>query len=202
VPAEARPMLEYSQNVSDPNMPGQAIARYDQQSQKILISDAVFGAKACRGEVDEHRVPTGRQDEGIDCFGNTVRHELQHRTDAITWWGGPGGPYAVNLLEWFLEDWDHDQVPNTVEESLAECKPGEWTSAPIDLAKVLTMQDELIERGKRTWFTCKQRPFGDASDAEINAYRQGWTFPVGSVDSEDWSCGELSKQWSGKKCGR
>ena len=202
VPAEARRMLEFRQSVTDPNTPGQAIARYDQQSQKILISDAAFGAKACRGEVDDSRAPTGRQDEGIDCFGNTVRHELQHRTDAITWWGGPGGPYAVNQLEWFLKDWDHDQVPNTVEESLTECKPGEWTNAPIDLAKVLTMQDDLIERGKRTWFTCRQRPFTDVTDAEINAYRQGWTWPVGSVNSEDWSCGDLSKQWSGRTCGR
>ncbi len=202
VPAEARPLLEFRQAVSDPNMPGQAIARYDHQSQKIQIGDAVFGAKACRGEVDDKRAPTGRQDEGIDCFGNTVRHELQHRADAVAWWGSPRGPYAVDLLEWFLKDWDHDQVPNTVEEGLPDCQPGEWTNAPLDLARLLTMQDDLVERGKRTWFTCRQRPFNDASDAEINAYRQGWIWPVGSANSEDWSCGDLSKQWSGKRCGR
>lgn len=56
--------------------------------------------------------------------------------------------------------------------------------------------------GKDTWFTCQRRPFQDVTDAEINAYYQGWTWPIGSVDGEDWSCGELSKQWTGKKCGR
>ncbi len=66
----------------------------------------------------------------------------------------------------------------------------------------MTLQNDLIERGKRTWFTCQKRPFIDVSDAEIDAYEQGWTWPVGSVDREDWSCGDLSKQWSGKKCGR
>ncbi|MCC7417375.1 MAG: hypothetical protein IT176_09555 [Acidobacteria bacterium] len=201
VPSGARPMVEFREMVSDPNMPGRPIAKYDHQTQKILISDAAFGVKACRGEVDEGRMPTGRQAEGIDCFGETVRHELQHRADAVAWWGGPGGPYGVNLLEWFLKDWDHDQVPNTVEESRPDCQPGEWTNAPIDLAKVVAQQGELVERGRRTWFTCRERPFADASDAEIDAYRQGWTWPLGSANSEDWSCGNLSKQWQGKKCG-
>ena len=78
----------------------------------------------------------------------------------------------MNLLEWFLKDWGHDQVPNTVEESLQGCRPGEWTNAPIDLARVMTLQNDLIERGKRTWFTCQKRPFIDVSDAEIDAYEQ------------------------------
>ena len=202
VPEDARPYVHYQRSVVDPNMPGHAIARYDHATQRVLLSDDVFGLGACRGQVDAGRAPTGRKAEGIDCFGETVRHELQHRTDAVAWWGSPAGPYQINLLEWFLKDWDHDQVPNTVEASLPGCRPGEWTNAPIDLARVLTMQDDLIARGKRTWFTCQKRPFSDASDAEINAYEQGWTWPVSSADREDWSCGDLSKQWRGRKCGR
>jgi len=201
VPAEARGLLEYQQSVSDVNVSGTAIARYDQRTQKILIGNAAFSRGACRHEVDDSRVPTGRHAEGIDCFGETVRHELQHRADAIAWWGSAAGPYGVNLLEWFLTDWDHDQVPNTVEEGLAECRPGAWTTPPIDLARLLTMPDDLVERGKKTWFTCRQRPFDDVTDAEINAYRRGWTWPIGSANREDWSCGELAKQWTGNKCG-
>jgi hypothetical protein len=201
VPDEVKPILHYLPSISDPNMPGRPIARYDHASQRILISSDVFGRGACRGQVDATGAPAGRTAEGIDCFGETVRHELQHRADAIAWWGSPAGPYQVNLLEWFLKDWDHDQVPNTVEERLAGCRPGEWVNAPLDLARLLTMQHDLIERGKRTWFTCQKRPFSDVTDAEINAYEQGWTWPIGSADREDWSCGELSKQWNGKKCG-
>jgi len=202
VPDDARGQVHYQASISDPNMPGHAIARYDHATQRILLSNDVFGRGSCRGQVDAGRAPTGRTAEGIDCFGETVRHELQHKADAVSWWGSPAGPYQVNLLEWFLKDWDHDQVPNTVEDSLQGCRPGEWTNAPIDLTKVMTMQDDLIARGKRTWFTCQKRPFTDVSDAEINAYEQGWTWPVGSADREDWSCGDLSKQWAGKKCGR
>lgn len=201
VPAGARGLLEFQQSVSDVNVSGTAIARYDQRTQKILIGNAAFSRGACRNEVDDSRVPTGRHAEGIDCFGETVRHELQHRADAVAWWGSAAGPYSVNLLEWFLTDWDHDQVPNTVEEGLAECRPGAWTTPPIDLARLLTMPDDLVERGKKTWFTCRQRPFDDVTDAEINAYREGWKWPLGTANREDWSCGELAKQWTGKKCG-
>lgn len=56
--------------------------------------------------------------------------------------------------------------------------------------------------GRETWFTCKNRPFADATDAEINAYWVGWTWPTGSVNKVDWSCGPLGKQWHGKTCGR
>lgn len=201
VPAEARALLRYERVVNDPHLPGRPIARYDHATERILIGDAVFGPNACRPQVDGAGVSTGRAAHGIDCFGETVRHELQHRADAVTWWGSPAGPYGVNLLEWFLKDWDHDQVPNTVEEGLPGCRPGEWTNAPIDLARVMTLRDDLVERGKRTWFTCTQRPFSDVTDAEINAYTQGWTWPIGSADREDWSCGPLSKQWTGRRCG-
>jgi hypothetical protein len=192
-PAAARAIMNYQKAVTDPNMTGTPIARYDQESGKLLLSDLVFGRKACRDEVspDTHTA-TGRHAEGIDCFAETVRHEMQHRTDAIDWWGSPSGPYSVTLAEWFLRDWDHDQVPNAVEENLPGCRPG--TLWPTDVLSTAN--------SKLTWFTCQQRPFQDATDAEINAYYRGWTWPIGSVDSEDWSCGDLSKQWKGKKCGR
>jgi len=192
-PAAARAIMSYQKVVTDPNMTGTPIAKYDQESGKLLLSDLVFGRKACRDEVspDTH-TPTGRHAEGIDCFAETVRHEMQHRTDAIDWWGRSSGPYGVTLPEWFLRDWDHDQVPNAVEEGLPGCKPG--TLWPTDVLSTAN--------SKLTWFTCQQRPFQDATDAEINAYWKGWTWPIGSVDHEDWSCGDLSKQWKGKKCGR
>jgi len=188
-PGDARAIMSYQRVVTDPDMTGTPIAKYDQATGRLLLSDLVFGRNACRDEVsaDTH-APTGRHAEGIDCFAETVRHEMQHRTDAIDWWGSPSGPYSVTLPEWLLRDWDHDLVPNTVEENLAGCKPGTW-------APTLTL-------GRGTWFTCERRPFQDATDAEINAYYQGWTWPIGSVDGEDWSCGDLSKQWTGKKCGR
>ena len=189
VPPAARGIITYQRSVTDPNTTGTPIARYDHETGKLLLSDLVFGRKACRDEVspDSH-APTGRHADGIDCFAETVRHEMQHRTDAIDWWSSPSGPYSVPLAEWLLRDWDHDLVPNTVEEGLAGCQPGTWRPT-------LTL-------GKDTWFTCERRPFQDATDAEINAYYQGWSWPIGSVDGEDWSCGELSKQWAGKKCGR
>ena len=113
---------------------------------------------------------------------------MQHRTDAIDWWGSPAGPNSVSIPEWFLRDWDHDQVPNTVEDLLAGCKVGTWTPT--------------LALGRDTWYTCNARPFDDVTDAEINAYWKGWTWPLGSVDGDDWSCGPQSRQWNGQKCGR
>lgn len=205
VPPLARAWLTYQDSIDDPYQPGHPIARYDHATQKILISSLVFGPSSCRDEVTPGTdAKTGRHAQGIDCFAETVRHELQHRTDAIDWWGSPAGPYGVSLPDWFLNDWDHDLVPNEVETLLAGCKPGTKIDLAVDVLKLLTLaeKNDLIERGKRTWFTCAQRPFQDATDAEINAYWKGWTWPIGSVDADDWSCGDLSKQWKGKKCGQ
>lgn len=206
VPPIARGWLKYEESITDPFQPGNPIARYDHATQKILISSLVFAKGACRDEVTPGtNTKTGRHAEAIDCFGETVRHELQHRTDAIDWWGSPAGPYGVDLSDWFLNDWDHDLVPNEVETLLTGCKPGTRIDMTVDVLKALTLRDkeDLIERGKKTWFTCAQRPFRqDTTDAEINAYWKGWTWPIGSVDAEDWSCGDLSKQWKGKKCGK
>lgn len=187
-PADARAIMSYQEVVTDPDSSGTPIAKYDQQTGRLLLSKLVFGVNACRDEVAPGtHTPTGRHAEGIDCFAETIRHEMQHRSDAVAWWGSPQGPYSVLLAEWLLRDWDHDQVPNSVEESLPGCKPGTFTPT--------------LTAGRDTWFTCQQRPFTDATDAEINAYYTGWTWPIGSVNSEDWSCGKLGKQWAGKKCG-
>ncbi len=188
-PADARAIMVYQEVVADDKIKGTPIATYDAASGKLVLSKLVIDAGACRDEVaPDTRVATGRHADGIDCFAETTRHEMQHRTDAIDWWGSPAGPNSVSIPEWFLRDWDHDQVPNTVEDLLAGCKAGAWTPT--------------LSLGRDTWYTCNARPFDDVTDAEINAYRKGWTWPLGSVDGDDWSCGPQSRQWNGQKCGR
>lgn len=190
-PAAARPLLTFQETISlDDNPSARSIARYLHQSEKIVLAAALF-TEGCRHEVDRDiHQPTGRQATGIDCFAETIRHEMQHRADAISWWGSPQGPWAVNLAEWFLKDYDHDIVPNDTETALPGCMPGTLLSSPSPTAS------------KYTWYTCDARPFNDATDAEINAYWEGWTWPIGSIDRGDWSCGKNAKQWQGKNCGK
>lgn len=177
VPASARPMLEYRAVIVGRNIQGTSIAEYDGLREKILLSKALFTEGACRDEVDANRVRTSRPHaKGIDCFGETVRHELQHRADAIEWWGDPKGAEGAGNASALINDADGDHLPLSWEARLPGCSPISSTS-------------------------CDARPFLDATDAEINAYRQGWTWQLGSVDKEDWSCGPMSKQWAGKKCG-
>ena len=187
VPAEARDILRFVEKVDVGELPGSPIAKYDQSTQEILVSAGIFERDACRHEVDAEGVASGRRAQGIDCFGETIRHELQHRKDALDWWGTHAGPFGVNLFVWFAKDFDHDLVPNTVEEARPGCQPGEIS--------------DIMSGYRATWFSCSERPFKDVPDNEINSYRHGWTWPIGSADREDWSCGELSKQWRGKRCG-
>jgi hypothetical protein len=83
----------------------------------------------------------------------------------------------------------HDQVPNAIEDHEPGCQYGSFVSI-------------TPAGGRQTWFTCSNRPFPDATDTEINAYWMGWTWPIGTVDSVDWSCGPLGKQWHGRSCGK
>ena len=134
------------------------------------------------------REPTGRaKATGIDCFAELLRHELQHRTDAIDWWGSPRGYYGVSPAEWLARDWDHDGVPNAIEDLHTGCKYGLLPS-PIALG------------WSDTWRTCEDRPFEKATDLEIHAYYTGWLWKLGSVNKQDWSCGDASKQWHGATC--
>jgi hypothetical protein len=186
-----RAALRYQETITDPNLPeAHPVAKYDHATQKVLLSAEIFTEHGCRAEhARGTRAPTGRQAQGIDCFAETVRHEWQHRQDAIDWWGGPAGPFGVSLAAWFARDWDHDQVPNEVEDREPGCRYGSLPSM-------------TPAGGRETWFTCSSRPFADVTDAEINAYYVGWTWPLGSVNAADWSCGPLGKQWRGKKCGQ
>jgi hypothetical protein len=190
VGAHVRPTLRYQDAIVDPSLPSaRPIAKYDPETQQVWVSRGIHVRRGCRGEVDRAtHLPTGRQAEGIDCFAETVRHEWQHRQDAVMWWGTAAGPYGVSLPEWFARDWDHDTVPNDVEDREPGCQHG----SSVSLAP---------SGGRETWFTCANRPFPDATDAEINAYWVGWTWPIGSVNASDWSCGPLSKQWTGRVCG-
>lgn len=189
--SEARRIMEYRETLSDPNLPNaRPIAKYDPETEKLFVSRLIHEEHGCRDEVDRStHAPTGRHAEGIDCFAETVRHEWQHRQDAIAWWESPAGQYSLPLVEWLARDWDHDMVPNTVESAEPGCKSGAFVSV-------------TASGGQETWFTCTNRPFADATDAEINAYWSGWTWPIGSVNKVDWSCGPLGKQWRGKTCGK
>lgn len=191
VASAARSALQYQHSIVDPNLPeAHPIAKYDPETQKLLIGAKVHEHHGCRAAVDPatHAL-TGRQAEGIDCFAEIVRHEWQHRQDAIDWWGSAAGPNSVSLPVWFALDWDHDQVPNEVEDREPGCRYGSHTAL-------------TVSGGKETWFTCAGRPFLDTTDAEIKAYWVGWKWPLGTVDESDWSCGPLGKQWHGSNCGQ
>lgn len=172
----ARPLMKYVKQIPAVNSASdEVVARWDLEREMLLVSGRLVQPDACRAAVDDtpdHR-PTGRDAaEGIDCFAETLRHELQHRTDAIEWWGSPRGPYGRIDSGLVSLDLDGDNVPGTVELPLG-CNP---------LSK----------------YSCA--PFANATDTEIRAYYVGWKWPLGNANAEDWSCGELSKQWHGTKC--
>jgi hypothetical protein len=174
--AEARSLLTYQPTIAaEARDGGTPIAKYLPETAQIVISDLVMHGKGCRDEVSwEGHVRTSRPHaQGIDCFSETVTHEMQHYTDALVWWGTPRGHLSAGLG--LFEDGDFDQVPLWVEISEPGCKP--YSS-----------------------HSCDNRPFPEVGDAEMNAYWTGWSWPLGSANREDWSCGDFSKQFGGKKC--
>jgi hypothetical protein len=189
-PEAARGILRYRASVEDPRMPGESAAMYDPETARLFLSAVVATDNGCqpRRNRDTH-LQTGDHAKGIDCFAEDVRHEMQHRQDAIDWWGDPHGFASVNVVSWLARDWDADQVPNVIEDAHPRCDKG-------------SLMPDLSTGVRDTWFTCSERPFSRASDAEINAYWTGWSWPLNSVNGEDWSCGPLAKQWKGKACGR
>jgi hypothetical protein len=90
-------------------------------------------------------------------------------------WGSLAG-YTTAVAQGLFSDPDLDQVPNWVELAEPGCSPVSSHS-------------------------CTARPFAEVGDAEMNAYWTGWTWALGSANSEDWSCGAFAKQFHGKKCG-
>lgn len=174
-PAEARPLLHYTSTVRDRD--GRIVlAHWDGDVQRMFVGDLIVSPTGCRTAVDPVRhAPTGRdRAQGFDCFAETLRHELQHRADAIEWWGDAYGPAAAGMSVIWL-DFDSDQVPNLVEDRLPGCSRFSQAS-------------------------CDARPFDDVSDAEVRAYYTGWAWPIGTADREDWSCGPLARQWRGGAC--
>jgi hypothetical protein len=167
----------------DPGAPGGTVAaRWDGVTETLFIgSEASQLCELPRQPAPPHD-PSGRAiAEGIDCFAELVAHELQHRTDFITWWGSPKGPHSVTRLEWLARDFDLDLVPNGVEDTLPGCRSG----APT----------------RENKYSCDARPLGHVPDAEVNAYYTGWAWPLGQVNHQDWSCGGASpKQWKGRTC--
>lgn len=154
------------------------VGRYDHETETIQLSDGVIRDDGCRDAVEPAppHPPTGRPAArtGDRLLRRDVRHELQHRTDAIEWWGSPRGAYRDSSGGLF-SDPDGDHVPSAVESTLAGCS----------------------SFGQKS---CDARPFDDVTDSEIRAYYSGWQWPLGSVDRDDWSCGDKSKQWHGKSC--
>lgn len=176
VPGDARAIAGYRETLIDPNTPGVAAARYDPETQRLYLARVLHTDKGCRPRLDKvTRNENGEHAKGIDCFMEDVLHEMQHRRDFIEWWGSPAGPVSAGMGVVWLDP-DLDNVPTGVE-LLHGCNP-------------------LYS------FSCSERPFKDTTDAEINAYWVGWAWRLGTVNSQDWSCGPLAKQWQGKKCGQ
>ena len=169
---------------------GAVIGRFVPADGRVYVSRALLSA-GCRGAPRAGTRTPGPGNTGIDCFAETLRHELQHRTDYQTWWPNGYADPSVStawdliptLVSALANDADGDKVPASVEASLAGCRDAFSTSE--------------AERA-RNIRSCTQRPFDDVLDLEINAYYAGWKWQRGRADKEDWSCG--GKQWRGKSC--
>jgi len=150
-----------------PSNPGDAsenpnvIARYDQYQGKIFMIEKFTNT------VSPPCSPGGVMNDGIDHFAINLRHENCHKDELTSWWG----PNFKNYSAW--DDVDGDLVPNSVEDNTAGCdKQNRW-SCP----------------GRPTWITTvKIGPFEfSVTDIEMNAYRIGCSWSVGSADQEDWA---------------
>jgi hypothetical protein len=118
--------VRYVEGMDDGN--GNAVgARYLDEEDLFLISGSVF--HECIPRIDRAtRMPTGVVASGIDCFGETMRHENQHRLEWRQWW--PSGNALI------IFDPDMDGVPSTVEEEMPGCSPYRQNSChdrPYDL---------------------------------------------------------------------
>jgi hypothetical protein len=182
--ATARPLLRYKARIPAVNNPNDSVAaRWEYATEHLLLSDWIIKADGCQGQVERTgpypRPRTSREIAiGIDCLAEDIRHEMQHRVEAIKWWGSPRGTEAWTLVAWLALDKDGDGVPDDVERNLPGCR--------------------TIGPGAK--YSCADRPFENVTDAEITAYWVGWSWPLGSVNRSDWSCGPGSKQWHGSRC--
>jgi hypothetical protein len=179
---EAQGIIRYQPFIPAVNNPTDRVtARYEFAGDRLLISDRVY-PDGCRERVDSvAHAPLGVRATGVDCFGEMVRHEFQHRVQEMEWWrsGWSGAPFVggvVRMGRFIWSDSDGDNVPAEVE---------------VALGGGCSDQNR---------FSCGRRPFADVTDAEIYAYYVGWNrWPVpGPATNVDWSkCG---KQWTAGGC--
>jgi len=166
------------------------IATFVPREDRIYIGEPVF-TLGCRGPASPGTRAHTLGNQKIDCFGETLRHEWQHRVDYRTWWPDgyhdPSESYGWDFIPALgfalLNDADGDKVPADVEAKLPGCRD----AFSLDEA----------ERERNT-HSCDGRPFDDVIDLEVFAYYTGWKWQVGKADKEDWACG--GKQWRGGAC--
>jgi hypothetical protein len=166
------------------------IATFVPREDRIYIGEPVF-TLGCRGPASPGTRTHTLGNQKIDCFGETLRHEWQHRIDYRTWWPDgyhdPSESYGWDFIPALgfalLNDADGDKVPADVEAKLPGCRD----AFSLDQA----------ERERNT-HSCDGRPFDDVIDLEVFAYYAGWKWQVGKADKEDWACG--GKQWKGGAC--
>lgn len=174
-----------------------AVGRYSYREDKIYLHDSVYGTE-CMNRYDNKTA------KGLDCFGETIRHEKVHQRELKYWWGSiptargdlvgekptecddslPTLSYQGPRNKIMGIDSDGDFVPDYIEDSLVGCRSDDPISCPGIPFQVIRMA-----------------PAGKGRlDVDMNSYRVSWKqWPIGSADSEDWS--ECGKQWTSAGCG-
>ena len=169
------PFLGYVSTL--PVSTGATIGRYVATDDRLWLSDLVVQDDTCTDRKTYDSAIYPEDASGIDCFGEIVRHEWQHRVEEIAWWRG------TSLIDKFARDPDRDTLPAFVEQA-GPCSP-----APN--VRCGGCREGFMDPTAR--HTCNALPFNDGTDREVFAYYKGWTWPINSANTEDWStCG---KQW-------
>jgi len=175
--------VSYASSISAANDPADVpLARFISPN-SILLSDMVIHSA---GDCTLSKRGPGIVSKGIDCFAMALKHENQHYKEFL------------NMRKSNVADKDKDGMTEDIELAFG-CKDEDLT-----LASVTTLADTYDRLVRETRYSCPvgnslgQRPFDYVTDAEIFAYKVGWSTPVGSYDSEDWSC--KGKQWKQSPC--
>ncbi len=161
-----------------------AAGRYDWDKDAIFLSDNILKFNCTRR-------PDGTSAEWLDCYAETLRHEITHQKELKAWWGplGMRPPICPDSLTQVASiaakvltgiDSDMDLVPDYVEKQLQDSRGCSHVSPR----------------------SCSGRPANvsgaGVKDLEMNAYQAGWSWVLGSATKEDWSCD--GHQWTGGSC--
>ena len=175
--------LKYQKHIPAKNDPkDNVLARFTASDEKVHMSGMVPKSKKCTDRMwwgVRHRAEAATQGivlksaTGIDCFGELIMHEWQHRKEYFMWKG--------------MDDRDQDGVPYDIEKKHPGC-----VDTDVSLFDLALKSDEL----KKSWYSCDERPFNEATDRELFAYYVGWHWMPGKADKEDWS--QCGKQWTDK----